>query len=526
MKIRLFVSATLLNGLLFAIASAQLVPYSTDFTNDTTGLGKYPTNDLCFIGDDWQFFATQGGVGPYFGAAPNSPNCAPGDQISAMASFDGNQYINVFADYQNALLPNAANPPGFTVSVFQERTFTPADAASGDTWTFSFFWKHADSGAPSGSTTAGAFIRVFDGAFNILAEENFDTTTVNASFPGFDPATISVTMDPGWVTGGILQFGFTNTAGGWGPPAVPADGSGVFYDNVNFTNVPVSPSTPLAPFCSDFEDLVPGAVYTPIGDGWLFFHTNVPTLPETSYGGDAPQGPQISNLADADGDPGKSLGQTNTMGNPIDPAGGGNKYLNIYNDYNNSLHASGTPLTNRVYQERSFTGADAALGETWTFSFDYAGAEAPFFPGASGSSTTAAYIRVFDGAFNILAEETFDTTSATSLVFAPGSVSITFDPGWIAGGLVQFGFTSTATNYEPSGIYYDNVDFANFVRGDANDDGVINNLDINAFALALFSPPTYEAMFPGVDPNVVLDVNCDGAFNNLDIAAFGSLLGF
>ena len=64
-----------------------------------------------------------------------------------------------------------------------------------------------------------------------------------------------------------------------------------------------------------------------------------------------------------------------------------------------------------MYQERSFTGADAALGETWTFSFDYVAA--PLFgPGTVGSATTGAFVRVFDGAFNLLAEDTVDLTNA------------------------------------------------------------------------------------------------------------------
>ena len=64
------------------------------------------------------------------------------------------------------------------------------------------------------------------------------------------------------------------------------------------------------------------------------------------------------------------------------------------------------------------------------------------------------------------------------------------------------------------------------VLGDANDDGVFNNLDITAFGMALFDPTMYAAMYPGVDPDALLDMNCDGDFNNLDIAAFGAALGF
>ena len=62
--------------------------------------------------------------------------------------------------------------------------------------------------------------------------------------------------------------------------------------------------------------------------------------------------------------------------------------------------------------------------------------------------------------------------------------------------------------------------------GDANGDGLVNNLDIGPFALALFSRPMYSMMFPATDPDGVLDMNNDGAFNNLDIAGFTAALGF
>jgi len=61
--------------------------------------------------------------------------------------------------------------------------------------------------------------------------------------------------------------------------------------------------------------------------------------------------------------------------------------------------------------------------------------------------------------------------------------------------------------------------------GDANNDGVVNNLDIAPFSLALFSVTFYQIQYPGVDPDVLLDMNNDGVFNNLDIANFGAALG-
>lgn len=63
-----------------------------------------------------------------------------------------------------------------------------------------------------------------------------------------------------------------------------------------------------------------------------------------------------------------------------------------------------------------------------------------------------------------------------------------------------------------------------FVVGDADGDGILNNLDIAPFVLALTNPVVYQAMFPDVDPEVVLDMNGDGGFDNLDIAGFVAAL--
>ena len=60
--------------------------------------------------------------------------------------------------------------------------------------------------------------------------------------------------------------------------------------------------------------------------------------------------------------------------------------------------------------------------------------------------------------------------------------------------------------------------------GDANGDGIFNNGDIAAFVLALTNLPAYQAMFPDVAPDVVLDMNGSGGFDNFDIAGFVAAL--
>ena len=66
---------------------------------------------------------------------------------------------------------------------------------------------------------------------------------------------------------------------------------------------------------------------------------------------------------------------------------------------------------------------------------------------------------------------------------------------------------------------------ASMVPGDVNGDGVLEDLDIAAFGLALLGPTAYTAAYPGLDPDIVLDMNNDGSFIDLDIAGFVATIG-
>ena len=56
---------------------------------------------------------------------------------------------------------------------------------------------------------------------------------------------------------------------------------------------------------------------------------------------------------------------------------------------------------------------------------------------------------------------------------------------------------------------------------DANDDGVFNNADIASFVLALTNQKAYQAMFPDVNPDVLLDMNGDGVLDLEDVEEMG-----
>ena len=111
------------------------------------------------------------------------------------------------------------------------------------------------------------------------------------------------------------------------------------------------------------------------------------------------------------------------------------------------------------------------------------------------------------------------------------SYSILRNP--IGQNLSRIEITFTGTRNSPSRAnpntgshIYTALATAPVLLGDANGDGVVNNIDIASFALALFNRSGYLLQFPDTDPDVVLDMNNDGAINNLDISGFAAALGF
>ena len=192
----------------------------------------------------------------------------------------------------------------------------------------------------------------------------------------------------------------------------------------------------------DFEALNqadPGAL---TADGWLVFG-NVFDKALNYVGGYGP------------------FGAPNNPGAPAfcliaDSQGGapqGAQQLVVFTDYNNGDHANPDRLIeSNVFRE--WTVGQGDVGCKWIFTFDAKKGD------LGGASTALAFIKTLDPNNNF-ALTNFVTEDMTN---TPGtwqtySICLTIDAG-LVGQSIQIGFLNNACQYEPSGIFYDNIDWA------------------------------------------------------------------
>ncbi len=134
-------------------------------------------------------------------------------------------------------------------------------------------------------------------------------------------------------------------------------------------------------------------------------------------------------------------------------AGQGNQQLSIYSNYNDNNAATGYVETN-VYEQQTIGNAD--VGKTVLFRFD---AKHGDWASAAHAPTAAAFIKTLNPAQGY-ATTHFVTTDMTSAppTWGTYSVSLTIDPS-LVGQLLQFGFMDTQTGYDPTVVFYDNINF-------------------------------------------------------------------
>jgi PEP-CTERM motif len=206
---------------------------------------------------------------------------------------------------------------------------------------------------------------------------------------------------------------------------------------------PLTSHADVSAYSQDFDSLAlpppfPGSNGALSDDGWLAF-ANVFTAGGVYLGGYGLPAPNSLAAWSAVGSGGSETPDNQNMG--------------VYSDYTNNIaHGSGQLVEANVYQQRTVGAAD--IGTTWTFRFD-----AKLF-NLAAPSTAQAFIRTLDpdNDFQTTASVSvpMTTTSATSWI----TYSLPFTITASAGQILQFGFSSTATNYNLSGIVYDNISLA------------------------------------------------------------------
>ena len=129
----------------------------------------------------------------------------------------------------------------------------------------------------------------------------------------------------------------------------------------------------------------------------------------------------------------------------------GAQQLVVISDYNNADHGNGNLVESNVYHEQTIDAVDA--GHTWVFDFQAK------LGNIAGATTAAAFIKTLDPN-NGYAMTNYITVDMTSIPATWGDyqANLTIDAS-LVGQIFQFGFTNTATNYDGSGIFYDNINF-------------------------------------------------------------------
>lgn len=141
----------------------------------------------------------------------------------------------------------------------------------------------------------------------------------------------------------------------------------------------------------------------------------------------------------------------------------GDQQLVIYSDYNNTEdQEAGNRVQANTFRERTITADD--VGKTIMFSFGAKRgnindpADAACTDTLNPCNSTAnAFIRTVDpnAAFALTNDIPVDTTALPD-TWGRYSISLMIDAG-LVGQLLQVGFSATASNFEPSGVFYDNV---------------------------------------------------------------------
>jgi len=152
-----------------------------------------------------------------------------------------------------------------------------------------------------------------------------------------------------------------------------------------------------------------------------------------------------------------------------DNSGGATNYLNVLSDYNNMTHST-PPTSVNALLLKEFVIDSIEIGKIITFTFD---AKRPNFisnnfdndesnavgNGCSFTCTAGAFLKTIDPSNNYSQTNyiTLDTSSISQSSWETFSISLDLADPLLDGQLLQVGFENFATNFDNTGVYYDNV---------------------------------------------------------------------
>lgn len=142
----------------------------------------------------------------------------------------------------------------------------------------------------------------------------------------------------------------------------------------------------------------------------------------------------------------------------------GGQQLSIFNDYNPwspFTMGAGTTIQTFVSNDIGLITSDM-VGNTYSFTFDGKLGNIVESPtGGEPVSQAEAFVKVLkssDLSYIELANNVFDSDANLTTAWGGGSIDLLVDAGMV-GETLQIGFNSTATDYSPSGVFYDNLNF-------------------------------------------------------------------
>jgi len=211
-----------------------------------------------------------------------------------------------------------------------------------------------------------------------------------------------------------------------------------FATALTLSLIPALAFAAMAPYSQDFEGLVQTDAAALANDGWWVYGNVFSPEGDYLYGYGSFPAPnhELAFCVIAVGEGGDDQGS---------------QQLSVFSDYENGDHANGNLIESNVFHEQ-VVGPDD-IGGAWVFQFQAKRGN------IEGETTAAAFIKTLDPSSGYETTN-FITVDMTDIpdIWGGYTIYLNMDPT-LEGQLFQFGFTNTATNYEGSGIFYDNILF-------------------------------------------------------------------